>query len=122
MIVLDEQLNDNRIISSIGNWYKGKVVVINDLRPNTLIKDDNIPQLLLTVSQPTFVTINYRDFWQIISAHKQYCVVCFYLSSELTLEISDLLRELFQLKDFKTKNARMGKVISVKEIIDWYEN
>lgn len=121
MIVLDEQLNDSRIISSIENWYKGKVVVINDLRPNTLIKDDNIPQLLLTVSQPTFVTINYRDFWQIIPTHKQYCIFCFYLSSELTLEISDRLRELFQLKDFKTKSSRMGKVVSVKETIDWYE-
>ena len=121
MIVLDEQLSDSRIITSIEKWYKGAVLIINELRPKTLIKDDNISQLLLTVNQPTFVTINYKDFWRVISAHKKYSVFCFYLSSEYTLEVSETLRELFQLEEFRTKAARMGKVISVRENIEWYE-
>ena len=58
MIVLDEQLNDERIISAIKQWYKGKVLVIAELRPNTLVKDDVIPALLLQQKSPVFVTIN----------------------------------------------------------------
>jgi hypothetical protein len=30
----------------------------------SVIKDDAIPELLLSVKRPTFVTINYKDFWR----------------------------------------------------------
>ena len=64
MIVLDEQLLGRDLEREIGAWYRGAVKFITDLRPNSVIKDDNIPALLGQQHQPTFVTINERDFWQ----------------------------------------------------------
>ena len=61
--------------------------------------------------QPTFVTINYTDFWRHISADERYCIVCLQLSTERADEIPSLLRRLFSLPGFKTKAERMGKVV-----------
>ena len=46
----------------IARWYRGAVQFIIDLRPNTIIKDDAIPELLRQSGQPMFATINERDF------------------------------------------------------------
>ncbi len=62
MIVLDEQLLGRNLEVEIARWYRGAVCFITDLRPNTVIKDDAIPQLLQQANQPTFVTINVNDF------------------------------------------------------------
>ena len=64
MIVLDEQLLGRDIDKQIARWYQGAVCFIMDLRPNTVVKDDAIPRLLQQEDQPTFVTINERDFWR----------------------------------------------------------
>ncbi len=112
MIVLDEQLLDTRIIEDFGRWYKGAVITVLDLRPKTQINDDAIPSLLRKVKQPTFITINYTDFWKKIATSNDYGVVCLKLSSERSLEASDLVRGLFKMKEFSIKKARMGKVIS----------
>jgi hypothetical protein len=64
MIVLDEQLLGRNLELEIAKWYQGTVQFIMDLRPNTVIKDDAIPALLRLQNQPTFVTINERDFWK----------------------------------------------------------
>ncbi len=120
MIVLDEQLNDSRIFEALEKWYKGKVIHVKELRPKTLVDDDNIAALLLSVKQPTFITINYKDFWKVIPAHQNYCIICFNLKGELTLEIPNLLREIFKNPELKTKRARMGKVVSVRGVINWY--
>ncbi len=58
MIVLDEQLNDVQIALDIARWYKGAVINILQLRPQTRVFDEAMPTLLHTVKQPTFVTIN----------------------------------------------------------------
>ena len=63
MIVLDEQLNDAQIASDIARWYRGAVVSLQELRPRTRILDDAVPTLLRAAKQPTFVTVNYKDFW-----------------------------------------------------------
>jgi hypothetical protein len=122
MIVLDEQLMDPRIVGDFQNWYKGAVTTILDLRPRTRIDDDAIPTLLRRVKQPTFVTINYSDFWQIIEPGKDYCIICLKLSGERSLEVPDLVREVLQMKEFSTKKARMGKVISWSDgRVSYYE-
>ncbi len=64
MIVLDEQLLGLNLDQDIASWYAGAVLFITDLRPGTIIKDDAIPALLRRQQQPTFVTINERDFWR----------------------------------------------------------
>jgi len=112
MIVLDEQLMDPQIIEDFENWYKGAVITILDLRPRTQIGDDAIPTLLRKVKQPTFITINYSDFWKVVAASKDYCIICLKLSGGRSLEVSELARGVLKMKEFSTKKARMGKVIS----------
>lgn len=64
----------------ISAWYRGNVCFITDLRPDTIIKDDAVPMLLRQQSQPTFVTINERDFWRKVEIDNNFCVVCFTFS------------------------------------------
>ena len=108
MIVLDEQLLGRNLELEIAKWYRGAVRFITDLRPNTVIKDDAIPKLLRQQNQPTFVTINERDFWRKIEISNQYCVVCFTLPDSRAHEIAQTLRLLLRHPAFKTKAKRMG--------------
>lgn len=62
MIVLDEQLPYRTLIPALQRWYRGRVCLITELRPATVVKDDAILSLLLTARQPTFVTLNWTDF------------------------------------------------------------
>ncbi len=114
MIILDEQLQGLGLEEAITRWYRGAVRIIKHLRPRTAIKDDEIPTLLRQVNQPSFVTINHRDFWRRISADKSFCMVCLDLSIEEADKIPELLRALFSRPDFRTKRARMGKVILIR--------
>lgn len=113
MIVLDEQLPVRSLMAAIRRWYRGRVCVVTELRPATVIKDEAVPDLLRTVSQPTFITLNWPDFWQRSLAHPNYCIVCFTLPTDRAAEISSQLRRLLRLVRFKTKAARMGKVVRV---------
>ena len=61
MMVLDESIARQRVMNTF-RWYKGPVVSIKQLRPNTRIPDEAIPALLRQARQPTFVTINTTDF------------------------------------------------------------
>lgn len=114
MIVLDEQLRRSRIADEIASWYRGQVVDIGTLRPATVIKDDNIEKLLRTVRQPTFVTINVKDFWLKIRPHSRYCVVTIDIVQEHVTVLPPILRQLLQQPEFVTKASRMGKVIRVR--------
>lgn len=113
MIVLDEQLNP-RLINEIQKWYRGQTVCVGELRPDTIIKDEAIPQLLAkTKKQPAFVTINARDFWKKTHSGKQVCIVCLKLEdSEMSL-IPRLLRYLFQVPQFRNKKDRAGYVFRI---------
>jgi hypothetical protein len=82
MIVLDEQLCREPLRMALGQWYQGKIRYVIEMRPSSVIKDDAIPGLLPSVKQPTFVTINYKDFWRKIAAHRGYCVICIDLPNE----------------------------------------
>ena len=122
MIVVDENLHDRRIMESISDWYPGQVVSITALRPKSVIKDDAIPALLRKADQPTFVTINVTDFWKKTEAHSGYCLVTVLLPKERIREIPGLLRRLFRLPEFKTKAARMGKIVRLSpKQIEYYE-
>ena len=113
MIVLDEQLLGRNIEVEISRWYPGAVRFITELRPGTIIKDTAIPHLLRQLNQPTFVTINEKDFWRKVVASYDYCFICFTLPDSRATEIPRLLRALFRLAEFKTKSRRMGKVVRV---------
>ncbi|MFC1835710.1 hypothetical protein ACFL2Q_13405 [Thermodesulfobacteriota bacterium] len=113
MIVLDEQLLGRGIDEEISLWYRGSVVFVRDLRPNTLVKDDAIPQLLQKERQPAFVTINAKDFWRKVPADKRFCMVCFPIRDRDVPEIPTLLRNLFTREGFQTKAGRSGHIFRV---------
>jgi hypothetical protein len=122
MIVVDENLHSRSIMAMISAWYKGQIVSIASLRPGSVIKDDAIPALLLTVRQPTFITINDSDFWLKIAAHPAYCVVTAPLPKERIRELPGLLRLSLQQPEFWTKALRMGKVLRLTDSqITFYE-
>src|SRR3712207_7436336 len=75
---------------------------IIDLRPGTVIKDDAIPALLRQQSQPTFVTINERDFWRQVALDSHFCVVC--RSEEHTSELQSRQYLVCRLLLEKKKN------------------
>lgn len=121
MIVLDEQLLGRRIDQEIARWYRGKVQSIIDLRPNTVIKDEAIPALLYQQKQATFVTINEKDFWLKTPPHNRYCIVCFTLLNLRAVDIPQELQILFRHPEFRTKAARMGKVIrKTRDQVSYY--
>ena len=112
MIILDE-LQGLGLEEAIAHWYRGAVLVVKQLRPGTVIKDEAIPILLRRAHQPTFVTINYSDFWRRLPAEPSFCLVCFKLTADQAQEIPVMLRRLLGLPEFRTKRKRMGKVASV---------
>lgn len=111
MIVLDEQLMGRGLEDEIALWYRGAVCFISDLRPDTVIKDDALPLLLRQQSQPTFVTINERDFWQRVAIDRHFYVVCSALPDSNATDIPRLLRKLLRQPLFRAKARRMGYVI-----------
>ena len=115
MIVLDEQLQGLGLEEAVARWYRGAVFVVKKLRPGRVIKDEAIPALLRQLKQPTFVTIDYMDFWRRIPADNAFCIVCLELPTERVNDIPVRLRQLLGLPAFKTKKARMGKVVLVRE-------
>jgi hypothetical protein len=113
MLVLDEQLMGRNLDSALARWYRGPVLFITDLRPDTVIKDDAIPVLLRQQHQATFLTINETDFWRTVAIDAHFCVVCFALPDSRAGELPALLRAVFRLAAFQTKARRMGKVLRI---------
>lgn len=124
MIVLDEQISNSELKKAIESWYRGSVLYVKELRPQTVVKDDVIPSLLRHCKNPTFVTINYDDFWnqRKAPASSAYCIICLKLDKSRWMETSPITRDILSLGEFKTKRKRMGKVISWSDRrITWRE-
>ncbi len=111
MIVLDENLSDAFIVNRISEWYVGQVILLSDLRPQSVIKDEAIPALLLKVGQPTFVTINVTDFWKRTNPHRGYCIVCVTVSQNRASDVLESLYRFFHHPLFKAKSGRMGRIV-----------
>jgi hypothetical protein len=111
VIVLDEQISNQKMIDAIGGWYRGKIVTIGELRPGTVILDDAIPSLLRKKSQPVFVTVNVSDFWRKVSIDQRFCVVCF--TEDDAYGLSVLLKELLHKPEFKNRRKRAGHVFRI---------
>jgi hypothetical protein len=113
MIVLDEQLLRASLRQEIKHWYRGSVMGLPELRPRTVIKDEEIPALLCSVRQPTFVTINVTDFWRRMAPHRKFGVVCVDLRADQVDKLPKLLRRLFATDPFATRRGRLGKIARV---------
>ncbi len=121
MIVLDEHLINEMLKLAIARWYQGRVTFVKLLRPRTLIEDDAIATLLRRLKQPTFVTINWTDFWKKLPADRRYCLICFAIDLDRRNEIPSLLRQVLKLEQFNTKAGRMGTVMRVtKKAVHYY--
>jgi hypothetical protein len=121
MIVLDEQLHGRGLEDEIAVWYRGSVCFIHELRPQTVVKDDDIPDILRQQAQPTFVTINDHHFWRKVTADARFCIVCFDFSDAEARLIPHLLKRLLRHPVFKTKAQRMGCVIRyTKAAVSYY--
>jgi hypothetical protein len=113
MIVLDEHLKGLGVDEAIRRWYRGRVCILTELRPGTVVKDEAVPVLLRTVPEPTFVTLNWSDFWRRVPPDRHFCLVCLALPTSRADEVSPLLRRLFRLTEFRARAGRMGKVARV---------
>lgn len=123
MIVLDENIHDQRSIDEIASWYPGRVVSLTALRPRSIIKDDAIFSLLQQADHPTFVTINADDFWRRSEPHHGFCVVNLAIPKERVRDAPALLQHLLRLAQFKTRSSRMGKVIRMTYTrVEYYES
>ena len=111
MIVLDEQLLGRGLEQSIASWYRGAVVFITDLRPNTVIKDEAIPAILSRESGALFVTINESDFWRTVAISARFSVVCMAIPDSQAAQVDPLLRRLLRNPQFKSKALRNGHVL-----------
>jgi hypothetical protein len=115
MLVLDKQLLGRNIEVKLARWYRGSILFIMDLRPDTIIKDEAISAILRQQSSPTFVTINEADFWRKVPIDRHFCAVCFPLPDSQVAAIPELLRSMFRHHLFRTKAQRMGKVVRVTQ-------
>jgi len=109
-IILDDQLFDLEVLIPIARWTT--VRRLRNLRPDQIIKDEHVPVLLRQLRQPTFVTID-MGFWNKKLRDAKYCILCFPLRNDEQYKLPELLRRLLRLSEFRTKAARMGKVVRV---------
>lgn len=110
-IIIDEQIHVQQVFESLSAWTT--VQRVPKLRPGSVIKDEVIPHLLRHHKRTTFITINVKDFWKSKLCDRRYCIICFAIPDPKQHEIPKLLRRLFHLPEFKTRAARMGKVVHV---------
>src|SRR5712692_3174717 len=55
------------------------------------------------------------DFYHKRNCDRRYCLIYFILPPLEQNRLSELLRQLFHLPEFKTKAARMGKVVRISD-------
>src|SRR6266446_377251 len=109
-LVLDDQLNVRAVLRPLRKWITTRR--LQELRPGELILDDRVPEILRTLKQPTFVTID-RDFWGPRWSDPRYAILYFALRNDQQGRLPALLRALFRQAEFRTRAKRMGKVARV---------
>jgi hypothetical protein len=110
-LILDEHVTIPIVLPALRKWIS--VQRIQDIRPNELILDDRIPQILLTQRRPAFITID-KGFWNRALCNPGYCILYFDLRDEEQEFIPGLTRKLFHVDGFQTRSIRMGKVVRVR--------
>jgi len=117
--VLDEQLALDQVLLPIRKW--ASIKRIDELRSGEVIKDDRVASILQRIRHSTFLTID-GGFWKSHYCHHQYCIFYFSLRDDQQKQLPELLRKVCQLNEFKTKRARMGKVVKItKSKIEYWE-
>lgn len=108
--ILDEQLAVSEVISPLQKRLKIQRLV--ELRPGERILDDRIPEILLTLTKPTLITLD-SDFWRMDLCHADYSIFYFALREDDQDQVPKLLLKSLKLDPFKTRAKRMGKVVRI---------
>jgi hypothetical protein len=118
-LILDDQLNVRVLLAPLQRWTS--VERLQGLRPGEVILDDRVPEILRTLSKPTFVTID-EDFWDVRWCDPSYAILHFALRNDQQKNLPALLRALFRLPEFRTRAQRMGKVARVSAAtVEWWQ-
>jgi hypothetical protein len=118
-LVLDEHLSREEVLEPLRPWRS--IQKIEDLAPHETLKDDRILQILRRQQQPTFITLD-GGFFLRRHCDPRYCLLYFVIPRQQQSHLPDLLRRLFRLPAFKTKAARMGKVVRISsERIEFWQ-
>ncbi len=108
--ILDDQLNVPKVLHVIQQWTTAQR--LRSLRPDQAILDDRVPEILRTLKQATFITID-QGFWDRSLCHPNYGILYFSLRSDQEELLPPLLRALLRRPEFRTRASRMGKVARV---------
>src|SRR5713226_3968969 len=100
-LILDDQLDVSEILPPLRKWITARR--LQDLRPSELIRDDRIPEILLTLKSPTFITIDH-GFWDARLCHPGYCILYFALRDDQQQLIPTLLRALMRRAEFRSRS------------------
>lgn len=119
LLVMDDQLKARQLIEPIRKW--AKVQRLAELRPGERILDERVPEILRSLKEPTFITID-QGFWDRGWCGPHYCILHFSLRDDEQYLISGLLRALFRRPEFRSRSVRMGKVAKISTIsIDYWQ-
>jgi len=109
-LILDDQLDVKLVQLPLQKWITCQV--LHDLRPKELILDDRVPEILLSLPKPTFVTID-QGFWHRKWCHPNYGILYFVLRNDQQGMLPAILRSVLRLTEFRTRASRMGKVVRI---------
>jgi hypothetical protein len=117
--ILDDQLDAAVVVPPLQKWTT--VTFLRELRPGEQVLDDRIPEILQTLKQATFVTLD-NGFWNRNFCHPAYGVVYFALQADEQEPLPALLRALVGHPRFRTRAKRMGKVVRVSKVsLAWWQ-
>ncbi len=117
--ILDDRLDAPEVYLPIQRWVKA--LFLRDLRPGERVPDQRVPEILQTLKQPTFITID-QGFWERTLCHPGYCLLYFGLRDDQQEQLPDLLRSLLRRPEFRTRASRMGKVARITPtFIAWWQ-
>ena len=117
-LILDAHVNIQLVLQPLRRWITAEL--LQDLRPGEHVLDERVPEILLRMKRPTFVTID-KDFDDPSLCNPNYCIIYFALQDKEQPLIPSLLRALFRRPEFRTRANRMGKLarISTTSIEYW---
>jgi hypothetical protein len=119
LFILDEHLDEQAVRDQVLHWATARYV--RDIRPGEVVKDDRILAVLQSLRTPTFVTID-DWFWDRDHLDRRYCIVYVALRGRSDSHVPDLLRRLLRLPKFRSRAARMGKVVHLGEDhVRWWQ-
>jgi hypothetical protein len=109
MNILDENiLNDQR--QQLLDWHIPIRQIGYEL-PRKGMKDDEIIPFLLTLSQPTFFSLD-MGFYRRTLCHAKYGLVCLDVAQN---KAASFVRQLLKHPQFNTHSKRMGLVVQVAQ-------